>query len=92
MSNSPNFRFAGVAGYFTAGDGYRHAGVATHEGRLFEIFLNPSTGKGQAYFGAFPAISGLAGFFTPDDGYQHLIVARPDGFIEEVFFQPGFPR
>jgi hypothetical protein len=89
MSNAPNLRFAGVAGYFTAGDGYRHAIVASHEGRLYEIFFKPSTGKGQSYFGAFPAISGLAGFYTPDDDYQHLIVARPDGFIEEVYFQPN---
>lgn len=89
MSSVANARFVGVAGYYTPADRYRHGIVATAEGRLFEIFFKPSTGKGQAYFGVFPAISGLAGFYTPDDGFQHLIVARPDGFIEEVYFKPN---
>lgn len=89
MSGIPNARFAGLAGYVTPTDRFRHAIVASKEGRVFEIFFHPLQGKGQSYFGAFPSLAGIGGFFSPDDNFQHILVGRTDGFIEEIFFKPG---
>jgi hypothetical protein len=81
---------AGLAGYYTASDGYQHALVATAEGTVHEVFFgNPQDSYGihqdtLTHFSG--GILGLAGFYTPSDGYQHAIVALADGSLHEVYF------
>jgi len=64
-----------VAGFFTPDDNFRHAIVATQDGKVTEIFFNPQQGRGQAVIGNFNNIVSVGGFYSDDDKFRHAIVA-----------------
>jgi hypothetical protein len=79
MSNTPNSHFAGVAGYFTPGDGNRHAIVATHEGRLVG-FYTPDDGY-QHLIVALPDGFIEEVFFQPNDIHFASPICRLGGIV-----------
>ena len=77
-----------VGGFFSPDDNYRHAIVATKDGKVTEVFFNPQRGQGQAVLGTFPGIVGVGGFFSADDDCRHAMVAGADGKLIDLYFNP----
>jgi photosystem II stability/assembly factor-like uncharacterized protein len=81
-----------LAGYYTPGDGFEHAIVATSDGKVSEVFFgNPKYPgeKGQDVLARFDpsSIVSVAGY-TTGDGFQHVLVLTTDGVVSELRWRP----
>ncbi len=83
---------AGVGGFFSSDDNFRHALVADSNGNLTELFWNRQMAQGQTVLTNFDPLAssvvGVAGFFSTDDNYRHACVGIDDGNVWEVFYNP----
>ncbi len=80
---------AGVGGFYTDDDQYRHAIVATTNGDVHEIFYSPAIGIHDSVIAHYnDRVVGVAGFYTPDDKNRHAIVATANSEIHEIYYNP----
>jgi hypothetical protein len=93
MGSSP--LLPSLGSYFTPGDKFRHAIVATVDGDIHELFYNPKTSTGDpdasagdATLGSFCGLEFVTGFYAGDDELQHPVVVTSAGDIFGISYKP----
>jgi hypothetical protein len=57
---------------------------------VYEIFFNPTTGKGQVSLGVFPGIEKISAFYVAHDAFfsRRVVVSTSSGRIFQIKFSP----